>query len=144
VIQLVYISAALISAALPPITPEALQLLLTKARAANAIHKVTGMLLYDSGSFLQVLEGPAAGVDHIFDCIQRDPRHHQIRVRLRQPTEVREFPDWTMGFIDTSKWVVKPGLIDYRRLPELVAAPTAAQRYLRLFHQGLCRQAVCV
>jgi Sensors of blue-light using FAD len=135
--QLVYASAALV-----PFTPDDLRLLLARARVANASKKVTGMLLYHSGSFLQVLEGPQAGVEHIFGSIERDPRHHQIKVRLRQATERREFPDWTMGFIDVSRWIGRPGMVDFHRIPEVATAPTAGQRYLRLFHQGLCRQAM--
>jgi hypothetical protein len=135
--QLVYASAAVVT-----FTREDLQRLLAQARAKNLIHHVTGMLLYDSGSFMQVLEGPEAGVDAIWGSIQRDPRHHQIVVRYRQPVEAREFPEWTMGFIDTSRWDLSPGRIDYGRVPEIFAAPTAAQRYLRLFHQGLCRRAI--
>jgi len=137
--QLVYASAACV-----PFSSEHLQLLLIKARNTNAIEKVTGMLLYHSGSFLQVLEGPPAGVDRIFAAIERDPRHHRIEVRLRQVSERREFPDWTMGFIDTSLWKLPDGMVDYRKVPEVAAAPTVAQRYLRLFHQGLCRQATRV
>jgi len=135
--QLVYASAAR-----APFNQDALQLLLARARDANAILKVTGMLLYHSSSFLQVLEGPQAGVEHIFGCIERDPRHHQINVRFREATELREFPEWTMGFIDVSRWVLGPGMVDFHSIPKVAAAPTPAQRYLRLFHQGLCRQAI--
>jgi hypothetical protein len=35
-------------------------------------------------------------------------------------------------------------MIDYHRVPQVATASTAAQRYLRLFHQGLCRQATLV
>jgi hypothetical protein len=129
------------SAARAPFTTDALQLLLVKAREANALQKVTGMLLYHAGSFLQVLEGPEAGVERIFASIQRDPRHHLIQVLFRNLTEDREFAEWYMGFIDTSNWHIAPGMIDYHRIPQVATAPTAAQRYLRLFHQGLCRQA---
>jgi hypothetical protein len=136
-VQLVYASAAT-----APFTPEFLQLLLAQARDTNAIRKVTGVLLYHSGCFLQVLEGPEPGVDHTFDSIRRDPRHRHVKVLLRHPISLREFPDWTMGFIDTSQWSLPPGKIDYYRVPEIASAPTAAQRYLRLFHQGLCRQSL--
>lgn len=136
-LQIVYVSAAI-----APLALEDLHHLLVLARAKNVIHRVTGMLLYDSGSFLQVLEGPDTAVEQIFAGIQRDPRHHQIKVLIRQPIDHREFPEWSMGFMDTSHWNLPNGLIDYHLVPEAAAARTAAQRYLRLFHQGLCRQAI--
>jgi len=138
-IQIVYVSAAA-----NPMTTEQLKALLAKARVRNATHSVTGMLLYHDGSFLQVLEGHEADVDPILASIQRDPRHTSTRILHRGAIVQREFPDWSMGFLDTSRWPqITPGLIDYRlALLKLPGAPTAAKRYVRLFHQGLCRQAV--
>jgi hypothetical protein len=135
--QLVYASAAC-----TPFSSQDLQLLLARARDANVAQSVTGMLLYHAGSFLQVLEGPQAGVEQIFSAIERDPRHRHIKVLLRRPIALREFKDWTMGFIDTSLWHLPAGMADYGNVPQLASAPTAAQRYLRLFHQGLCRQTI--
>jgi hypothetical protein len=136
-IQIVYASAAR-----EPFTPLALNNLLVKSRARNLRHKVTGMLLYHSGSFLQVLEGAADDVDLIMASIVRDPRHHRIKVLVRREIEFREFEAWSMGYIDTSSWPAKPGLVDYHRvLQQLSGVPSIAHRYLRLFQQGLCRQA---
>lgn len=100
------------------------------------------MLLYHSGSFLQVLEGPDAGVDLILDSINRDPRHHSTRVLARTTTSTREFPSWSMGFTDTSNAVSRPtGHIDYHRgLPALTDAGTHAKKFLRFFQDGLYRQ----
>jgi hypothetical protein len=124
------------------LTPEELDSLLMKARIRNAEHHVTGMLLYHSGSFLQVLEGSEAGVGLIFDSISRDPRHEDIRIIRREAILFREFAEWTMGFIDTSKWPRKiAGKVDYIfEVPRLVAESTVSRRYLRLFRQGLHRQ----
>jgi hypothetical protein len=138
-IQVVYVSAAV-----SPFSADALKALLAKARIRNATYGVTGMLLYHSGSFLQVLEGHEADVNLIFSSILRDPRHAGTKVLHRQTIEYREFPDWSMGFYNTSRWPQEaPGLIDYRlALLKLSSAPSAAKHYLRLFQQGLCRQVV--
>jgi hypothetical protein len=138
-LQLVYISAA--SAAF---TSEALRALLTKARLRNSIYGVTGVLLYHHGSFLQILEGPETGVELIYASIQRDARHSNPKILNRETILRREFEDWSMGFIDASRWHLVPGMIDYHRVPQVAPASTAAQHYLRLFHQGLCRQATLV
>lgn len=138
-IQIVYASAAT-----QPFPPEALATLLRKARTRNALYQVTGMLLYHTGSFLQVLEGPETGVQLIFQSIQRDPRHGSTRILMRETLQTREFPDWSMGFLDTSALASStPGLVDYRRaVPRLTLDSTQAKAFLRFFQQGLCRQTV--
>ena len=138
-IQIVYASAAR-----EPFTPEALDTLLSKARIRNTAHDVTGMLLYHTGSFLQVLEGPPDAVQLIFSSIVRDPRHVHTEVLHNQLIDQREFQDWSMGFLEVDLAIrPNPGKVDYRMaLLKLPSAPTAVKRYLRLFHQGLCRQVV--
>ena len=140
-IQLVYASAAT-----RPFSPSALAVLLEKARSRNRFYDVTGILLYHNGSFLQVLEGPEQGVDLIFGSIQRDSRHNNNKVLVRQTFPRREFGDWAMSFTDTTNIPAKPeGLVDYHRaLPQMTSAATEAKRYLRFFQQGLCRQATTV
>ena len=81
-------------------TQEDLVALLGVARAANTEHYVTGLLLYREGSFYQLLEGKQAAVNHIFEVIQQDPRHKEVRVLFSGETETREFSDWRMGFLN--------------------------------------------
>ena len=81
-------------------TQEDLVALLGVARAANTEHDVTGLLLYREGSFYQLLEGKQAAVNHIFEVIQQDPRHKEVRVLFSGETETREFSDWRMGFLN--------------------------------------------
>ncbi len=138
-IQLVYASAAT-----APFTPDALKALLAKARMRNTTYGVSGMLLYHEGSFLQVLEGEPTHIDLIYHSIARDPRHRSPKVLFKSEIARREFPDWSMGYVDTTAWPSRaPGHVDYLRLPEPASnVPTAARKYLRLFQQGLCRQAL--
>ncbi len=138
-IQLVYASAAT-----RPFSSNALTVLLDKARARNRFYDVTGILLYHNGSFLQVLEGPESNVERIFSSIERDPRHTENKVLVRQELQRREFGEWAMSFTDTAQLTQKPdGLVDYHRaLPQLTSAATEAKRYLRFFQQGLCRQSI--
>lgn len=72
--------------------------LLESARRDNEAAGLTGMLLYCSQSFLQLLDGDSAGLSVTYAKITRDRRHTRIRLLLEG--EVREplFPDWTMGF----------------------------------------------
>jgi Sensors of blue-light using FAD len=72
--------------------------LLERIRSANATNEITGMLLYISGRFFQVLEGEPMAIDDLFDRILLDPRHGQLVQVLREPIERRFFGDWSMGF----------------------------------------------
>jgi len=75
----------------------ALSALLTQCRQNNAARGVTGMLLYSDGNFMQALAGEAAMVDALAEKIAQDPRHHAMKVMLRQPIEQRQFSGWSMA-----------------------------------------------
>jgi Sensors of blue-light using FAD len=70
--------------------------LLQQIRIANARQALTGMLLYISGSFLQVLEGQPERVDAVFSRILRDNRHTQVTLIARESISERAFEGWTM------------------------------------------------
>ena len=84
--------------------PLDLKSLLLHARIRNHEVGVTGILIYHSGMFLQVLEGEAAAVESIFSRVEKDARHHDIRVLGRNATagKRRMFGDWSMGFADAA------------------------------------------
>ncbi|MFB0873666.1 MULTISPECIES: BLUF domain-containing protein [unclassified Sphingobium] len=66
----------------------------------NAAEDVTGLLLFNSRRFLQVLEGPKEAVERIYARIARDGRHGAI-VKLReQSVPAREFGAWDMAYDD--------------------------------------------
>jgi hypothetical protein len=46
---------------------------------------ITGMFLYSDGSFFQVLEGEAATVDALYEKLDRDKRHQQLTLIIREP-----------------------------------------------------------
>ena len=79
---------------------EALVALLGEARSANTDRDVTGLLLYREGSFYQVLEGSESAVMATFHDIEGDPRHKEVRILFNGETDVREFADWKMGFLN--------------------------------------------
>jgi len=82
-----------------PLETTELEVLLAKARLANEAAGVTGVLLYDRGAFLQVIEGDEAAVVATFDRVARDPRHRNLFVLQRGPIEQRRFASWRMGFL---------------------------------------------
>jgi len=68
------------------------------SRVNNARDNVTGLLLYQGGNFIQLLEGESAAIDMVYERIEKDPRHHSCLRMLDGESEERLFPDWSMGF----------------------------------------------
>ena len=72
--------------------------ILDVARRVNKDNDITGLLLYQDGNFLQVLEGSEAAVRATFARIAEDGRHRDVAVMFSEPVEDRLFSDWSMGF----------------------------------------------
>lgn len=114
--------------------------ILAASRAANAEIDVTGLLLYKSGHFMQMLEGAEAVVRELLDKITRDPRHYNV-VTLQEGTHGgRIFPDWSMGFrtLDDGAGDV-PGYEDFEATAlteeDFANQPLRSMQLLRLFRQ---------
>lgn len=92
-IHLIYIS----SATNWP-TENDLKELLEQARERNLKQNITGMLLYDNATFMQVLEGSAEDVHDIYSSILKDPRNNGLFTLIEEEISERSFPNWSMGF----------------------------------------------
>ena len=77
--------------------------LLSEARKNNKQKSITGMLLYKDGRFLQLLEGHEKQVQVSFDHIRKDDRHTAVELLWLRYVQYREFPDWTMGFLNADE-----------------------------------------
>ncbi len=84
------------------VAPGDLVKLLEVARYNNDRLGVTGMLLYCHNSFLQVLEGDSKALARLVGIISQDPRHSNFRILVDEEISHRLFPDWTMGFEETT------------------------------------------
>lgn len=89
--------------------------LLTGARFRNRHHGVTGVLLYDSGHFAQVLEGPTAAVERLMQNIAKDGRHRDFQVISRSEVDERYFVGWDMNWRDLAN-TTDTGHPELRRL----------------------------
>ena len=78
--------------------PDELVELLELARRNNGELGLSGMLLYTSQSFLQMLEGDEGSLQVVYARIATDDRHTNLRLLLNAEVPLRMFPDWTMGF----------------------------------------------
>ncbi len=75
-----------------------LEELLKVIRRKNEKNGVTGLLLYNDRSFIQVIEGEQEALIKLYNQINKDPRHENIVTLLEEPIKKRAFPDWSMGF----------------------------------------------
>lgn len=86
------------SQATDDIAHEELVALLEVSRRNNQAAGLSGMLLYSSESFLQVLEGEQKALEVTYARIGADERHTNLRLLLDVEVPAPLFPDWTMGF----------------------------------------------
>jgi len=86
------------SQATQDLSPDELVDLLRVARQHNEGADVSGMLLYCSQSFLQVLEGDKAVLRATYARINGDARHTNLRLLMDAEVTTQLFPDWSMGF----------------------------------------------
>jgi blue light- and temperature-responsive anti-repressor len=97
-LQVVYCSTATNT-----LTRDEIEKLLRVSQRRNERLGVTGMLLCAGRSFLQVIEGEKQKVDQLVSSIEKDHRHRNITVIIREPIAKRAFGDWTMGYADLNK-----------------------------------------
>lgn len=109
-IQLIYASRAV-----RPMSEQDLINLLQQSRDRNRRRQITGMLVYKDLTFLQALEGKAQDVEPVWNDIQSDPRHETIILLRFERVAERDFPDWSMGFLNASRQeaIQIPGYSDF-------------------------------
>ncbi|CDK98692.1 protein of unknown function [Magnetospirillum gryphiswaldense MSR-1 v2] len=136
-IQIIYASAEA-----KRMTNSELTELLEKAREKNEQLNITGFLLYDDSSFLQVLEGPDAAVEAVMGAIMRDDRHTNIRLLSQKQIAEREFGEWAMAFaVPEGDAPSCDGFLDYAATSEEFSLEgSEVSQILSLFQQGLLRQ----
>lgn len=105
-------------------SPADLHGLVGRARARNRSLNVTGMLLYEKGSFLQTLEGSPTQLDALWSSIKRDTRHGHIEVLSEHIAPARLFSNWDLLLYSRLDQSGEPS-IAARPAPEAVAAHIA-------------------
>ena len=99
-----------------------LETLLQEIRSKNEQQQVTGLLLYNDGSFIQVIEGSQQTIRDLFNRIRGDERHTNVVKLLEEPIKTRAFPDWSMGFrkISSEQSSAIPGFSNFMHEPNPV------------------------
>ena len=94
-IQLIYISTAA-----RRVSVDDLQAILLTSIQHNSKKNITGLLLYDQGTFCQALEGDAEDVHALFSKILEDERHTNVIKIFDDEIMVRDFSSWSMNCIN--------------------------------------------
>ena len=133
-LQLIYVSTAH-----RELEQSELLKILAGAIRHNTENKLSGMLLYAKGSFIQVLEGGEAAVTETVKHIFADPRHHSVCILLNEPVNEREFAQWAMGFhqLNSADVAKHPHFVPFLERGfdpgELKATPGLAMELLKQF-----------
>jgi len=72
--------------------------ILESSERNNKASSVTGLLLFDSQRYIQILEGQAEDVETLFDVIGKDSRHHSLELLHKGQITGRSFETWRMAY----------------------------------------------
>ena len=132
-----------VSSAVREFTRAELLALLERSREKNGRLGITGLLVYQGGNFLQVLEGDEQSVRHLYEIIFEDPRHKDIYILFEEFIPEREFPNWSMAFrdLDSEDAAAIPGFSNFLAAPwsreRVSASVSKARAMLAAFRENL-------
>lgn len=98
--------------------------ILSISRRNNRMLDVTGCLTYTGRHFAQILEGREDAVEQLKRRIAGDHRHTDFRLVLDRPLTLREYPLWSMAFLNSEQ------LAD--DLESLFEAPTTPRKAIAM------------
>lgn len=91
--RLVYVSTARLG-----LTEAEVEDILNASQSNNEERYISGYLVHNGQSFMQLLEGPRAEVDEIFRRIRTDNRHSGVVRIVAEWCRGRAFPNWPMNY----------------------------------------------
>src|SRR6478735_1491769 len=69
----------------------------------NAIDGITGLLVYDGQSFMQIIEGGQEALDALVVRLRQDPRHCDFNILDERTIAVRSFAGWSMRMVKVDR-----------------------------------------
>jgi hypothetical protein len=94
--------------------PSSLEDILKAGRRNNTRNGITGLLCFKNKYFIQCLEGSRKEVNETYNRIMVDERHSDVVLLEYSDINSREFNDWCMGYIPTSK-VTEPLILKFSK-----------------------------
>lgn len=73
-----------------------------KSQKNNHQHGITGLLCFNKGVFLQVIEGEALEINSLYAKILSDMRHSELCLVHYDMIQERRFSQWGMQFVNLS------------------------------------------
>jgi Sensors of blue-light using FAD len=73
--------------------------ILKQSQGLNAARQITGVLLFNTRYFLQVLEGLESEIDPLYKRIAADQRHVNVQLISRLPLTQRHWSQWSMALV---------------------------------------------
>lgn len=120
-----------------PVARPAFDALLKQSRAFNRTVGVTGCLIYQDCTYMQMLEGKKEVVEALMEKVKRDPRHSGVRTVIEGPARRRVFVDWSMDFLDLTPRPDEPDFSKWQghtiSLPELAEDARACYTYMSAY-----------
>jgi Sensors of blue-light using FAD len=110
--------------------------ILASARVKNPQANITGALMFNAGSFAQVLEGEHDEIQGAFERIQCDPRHSHVMMLALEPVTKRDFSNWSMAYLGTDS-IASTKFGDIAHDSEFDAALLKGDRILGLIKEHL-------
>lgn len=77
--------------------------ILASAISHNQTHDITGVLFFDNGKFIQILEGTKQELNALLERIKLDTRHKNFKLLMDEPIDKREIQDWSMKAFDLTE-----------------------------------------
>jgi hypothetical protein len=72
--------------------------ILNASERNNKAASITGLLLFDSQRYIQILEGDADDVEKLYQVIGQDTRHHSLELLHKGEVTGRSFDEWRMAY----------------------------------------------
>jgi len=98
-VQIIYISRSTFKStdSINKIEPNVVRIL-SKSRINNRKNGLVGVMYFGDGAFFQCLEGDEESINILFDKIEKDPRHKDIKLISRKYISELSFPNWAMKY----------------------------------------------
>lgn len=123
-----------LSHASPGLDENAVDQIVQSARTNNARLGITGVLLFERGHFLQVLEGGKEEIHALFQKIRSDNRHSDVRLLIEDDLEDRQFGSWSMAWNRVNNAVLSERFCEMKKS---VASPFPSPEDLAMIHKFL-------
>jgi hypothetical protein len=72
--------------------------ILLQSRANNRRDEISGLLVAGGNRYMQVIEGPPARIELLYEKIRRDDRHLGVTAFLTRRIASRSFEGWSMAY----------------------------------------------